>query len=213
MHLLRHSVRLNGLASAPTAGRFAPTARSQQRTIAATAVGRRDESLSEAVGSSVSTRTGQKLDRSVLDALLRRRLFYTPSFEVYGGASGLYDYGPPGCNLQNNIIQLWRKHFVLEEDMLEVDCTALTPREVLSTSGHVEKFADWMCRDPSTGEVFRADHLIRSTLESRLMENGESRHARKDQQLVRDKTNGEADDMHDVLAKVLGSVPASDRLT
>lgn len=75
-------------------------------------------------------------------------MFYTPSFESYGGTAGLYDYGPPGCSLQANVIDIWRKHLVLEEDMLEVDCTALTPREVLKTSGHVDKFANWMWKDP-----------------------------------------------------------------
>ncbi|KAI9782518.1 MAG: Glycine--tRNA ligase 1, mitochondrial [Peltula sp. TS41687] len=122
-----------------------------------------------------TTKTGQPLDRAVLDSLLRRRLFFTPAFDVYGGVSGLYDYGPPGCSLQANIIELWRKHFILEENMLEVDCTMLTPHEVLKTSGHVDKFADWMCKDPKTGEIFRADHLVEEVLESRLKGDKEAR--------------------------------------
>lgn len=122
-----------------------------------------------------TTKTGQTFDRQSLDSLLRRRLFYTPSFEIYGGVSGLYDYGPPGCSLQANIVDLWRKHFVLEEDMLEVDCTVLTPHEVLKTSGHVDKFADWMCKDPKSGEIFRADHLVEEVLESRLNGDREAR--------------------------------------
>lgn len=123
----------------------------------------------------LNTKTGQAVDRSVLDSLLRRRMFYTPSFEIYGGVSGLYDYGPPGCAVLNNMIELWRKHFVLEEDMLEVDCTMLTPEEILKTSGHVEKFADWMCKDPKTGEIFRADHLVEEVLEARLKGDKEAR--------------------------------------
>lgn len=122
-----------------------------------------------------TTKTGQPFDRQSLDSLLRRRLFYTPSFEIYGGVSGLYDYGPPGCSLQANIVDLWRKHFVLEEDMLEVDCTVLTPHDVLKTSGHVDKFADWMCKDPKSGEIFRADHLVEEVLESRLKGDKEAR--------------------------------------
>ncbi|KAL8926743.1 MAG: hypothetical protein Q9208_002817 [Pyrenodesmia sp. 3 TL-2023] len=122
-----------------------------------------------------TTMTGQPLDRQTMDSMLRRRMFYTPAFEVYGGVSGLYDYGPPGCSLQANIIDTWRKHFVLEEDMLEVDCTMLTPHEVLKTSGHVDKFADWMCKDPKTGEIFRADHLVEEVLESRLRGDREAR--------------------------------------
>jgi glycyl-tRNA synthetase len=49
------------------------------------------------------------------------------------------DYGSPGCALQANVVNLWRKHFVLEEDMLEVDRTMLTPEAVLKTNGHVDK--------------------------------------------------------------------------
>lgn len=123
----------------------------------------------------LTTKTGQVVDRSILESLLRRRLFYFPAFEVYGGVSGLYDYGPPGCALQANIIDLWRKHFILEEDMLEVDTTMLTPHEVLKTSGHVDKFADWMCKDPKTGEIFRADHLVEEVLEARLRGDKEAR--------------------------------------
>jgi glycyl-tRNA synthetase len=122
-----------------------------------------------------TTKTGQPFDRATLDSLVKRRLFYTPSFEIYGGVSGLYDYGPPGCSLQANIIDIWRKHFVLEEDMLELDCTALTPHDVLKTSGHVDKFSDWMSKDPKTGEIFRADHLVEEVLESRLKGDREAR--------------------------------------
>ncbi|KAL8969375.1 MAG: hypothetical protein Q9183_002023 [Haloplaca sp. 2 TL-2023] len=127
------------------------------------------------VMATTTTKTGQPFDRQLMDSMLRRRMFYTPAFEVYGGVSGLYDYGPPGCSLQANIIETWRKHFVLEEDMLEVDCTMLTPHEVLKTSGHVDKFADWMCKDPKTGEIFRADHLVEEVLESRLKGDKEAR--------------------------------------
>jgi glycyl-tRNA synthetase len=122
-----------------------------------------------------TTLTGKPLDRPALDAMLRRRMFYTPSFEIYGGVAGLYDYGPPGCALQANIIDIWRKHFVLEEDMLEVDCTALTPAEVLKTSGHIDKFADWMCKDPKNGDILRADHFVEEVLKARLKGDKEAR--------------------------------------
>ncbi|KAK3357678.1 hypothetical protein B0T25DRAFT_517072 [Lasiosphaeria hispida] len=122
-----------------------------------------------------TTLKGQPLDRNVLDSMLRRRMFYTPSFEIYGGVSGLYDYGPPGCALQANIVDIWRKHFILEEDMLEVDCSVLTPHEVLKTSGHVDKFADWMCKDPKNGEILRADHFVEDVLETRLRGDKEAR--------------------------------------
>ncbi|KAH8673705.1 glycyl-tRNA synthetase [Xylariales sp. PMI_506] len=124
---------------------------------------------------SATTLKGQPLDRPALDSMLRRRLFYTPAFEIYGGVAGLYDYGPPGCSLQANIVDTWRKHFILEEDMLEVDCSVLTPHEVLKTSGHVDKFADWMCKDPKNGEILRADHFVEEVLENRLKGDKEAR--------------------------------------
>lgn len=98
-------------------------------------------------------------------------MFYTPSFEVYGGVSGLFDYGPPGCALQHAVVDIWRKHFILEEQMFELDCSALTPHAVLETSGHVDKFTDAMCMDPKSGEKFRADHFIKQTLKHRLRSN------------------------------------------
>lgn len=47
------------------------------------------------------------------------------------GVSGLYDFGPVGCALKNNILQAWRQHFIQEEQILEIDCTMLTPEPVL----------------------------------------------------------------------------------
>lgn len=108
------------------------------------------------------------LGRPKLEEVLRKRFFYCPSFESYGGVSGLFDYGPPGTALEQNILEVWRKHFVQEENMLEISTSMVTPHEVLETSGHVSKFRDWMCRDPSTGEIFRADHLIREVLTERV---------------------------------------------
>ncbi|CAJ2510426.1 Uu.00g051290.m01.CDS01 [Anthostomella pinea] len=122
-----------------------------------------------------TTLKGQPLDRAAFDSMMRRRMFYTPSFEIYGGVSGLYDYGPPGTSLQSNLLDIWRKHFVLEEDMLEVDCSVLTPHEVFKTSGHVDRFADWMCKDPKFGDILRADHFVEDVLEARLKGDKEAR--------------------------------------
>ncbi|TPX36192.1 glycine---tRNA ligase [Synchytrium microbalum] len=107
-------------------------------------------------------------DRVALEAILTRRFFYAPSFAIYGGVAGLFDYGPPGSALQNNILQLWRQHFVLEENMLEIECTNLTPHDVLKTSGHVDRFADYMVTDSVTGDIQRADHLVKNTFKDRL---------------------------------------------
>lgn len=103
--------------------------------------------------------------RTRIDELLRKRFFYAPAFSIYGGTAGLYDYGPPGCALQANILSLWRNHFILEESMLELDTTILTPHDVLKTSGHVDRFTDYMVKDSVTHDFYRADHLVEAALE------------------------------------------------
>ncbi|KAL2286754.1 hypothetical protein FJTKL_06732 [Diaporthe vaccinii] len=123
----------------------------------------------------MKTLKGQAFDRPLFESVLKRRFFFTESFEIYrvarnwdGDNKGLYDYGPPGCALQANLVDVWRKHFVLEENMLEIDCSVITPESVLKASGHVDKFADCMCKDPVRGEYLRANLLVENVLETRL---------------------------------------------
>lgn len=115
--------------------------------------------------------------RAQLEGLMQKRFFYTQAFEIYGGVSGLYDYGPTGAALQANIIAAWRQHFILEEEMLELETTIMTLSDVLKTSGHVDKFSDWMCKDSKTGEIYRADHLVEGVLEARLEGDAQARKA------------------------------------
>ncbi|KAF8880636.1 glycyl-tRNA synthetase [Infundibulicybe gibba] len=122
-------------------------------------------------------KTAHPFDRTRFEALLNRRFFYAPAFEIYGGVAGLYDYGPPGSSLQANIIAEWRRHFIVEEHMLELDTTVMTPAPVFEASGHVARFADWMVKDTKTGDVLRADHLVGGVLEARLAGDREARGA------------------------------------
>lgn len=108
-----------------------------------------------------------KFDRSRLEDLLKQKFFYDHSFAIYGGVQGLYDYGPMGCAMKANLLSAWRQFFVLEDHLLEVDCSILTPEPVLQASGHVDRFTDFMVKDSKTGECFRADHLIKAALESK----------------------------------------------
>lgn len=59
--------------------------------------------------------------------------------------------------------------------MLELDTTIMTPATVFETSGHVARFADWMVKDTKTGDVLRADHLVKGVLEARLAGDREAR--------------------------------------
>lgn len=51
----------------------------------------------------------------------------------------------------------------------------MTPAPVFETSGHVARFADWMVKDTKTGDVLRADHLVKNVLEARLAGDKEAR--------------------------------------
>jgi glycyl-tRNA synthetase len=110
-------------------------------------------------------------NRKSFDELILRKMYVIPSFEIHNGPAGLFDYGPPACALKANVLATWRRHFPLEENMLEMECTNLTPSAVLETSGHVERFTDFMVRDEATGECFRADKLLEDAVDSLLMAN------------------------------------------
>ena len=107
----------------------------------------------------------QKYDRNGLENVMKRRFFVVPSFLIYNGVAGLYDFGPTGCALKNNIESFWREHFILEENLLEISGTCITPEIVLKTSGHVDKFTDYAVKDIKTGQCFRADKLIKEWIE------------------------------------------------
>lgn len=103
--------------------------------------------------------------RQKLEALLRSRFFYTPAYEIYGGVKGLYDYGPPGSAFNTNLINLWRRWFILEENMQQITTSSLAPEIVFQASGHCAKFEDKMVRDEVTDECHRADHLLEDIID------------------------------------------------
>ena len=95
-----------------------------------------------------------------LIALCKRRGFIFQSSEVYGGTQGLYDYGPLGVELKNNINNSWWKSVVYERDDVEgLDASILTKQAVLKYSGHEETFTDPLVDCKSCGERFRADQV------------------------------------------------------
>ncbi|XP_024378886.1 glycine--tRNA ligase, mitochondrial 1 [Physcomitrium patens] len=106
--------------------------------------------------------------KTLVKNTLERRLFYIPSYKIYGGVAGFYDYGPWGCQVETNVLNLWRQHFVMEEDMWEIRCPCVTPEVVLKASGHVDKFTDLMVKDLKLGSCFRADHLLKDFLTKAL---------------------------------------------
>ena len=101
-----------------------------------------------------------------LMSLCKRRGFIWPSFEIYGGVAGMYDYGPLGCTLRNNIVDTWRAIYKGREGFIEIDSETVNPREVFKASGHVDEFADYITYCTKCQSPFRADHMVKQYFEN-----------------------------------------------
>jgi glycyl-tRNA synthetase len=105
-------------------------------------------------------------DRTSLDELCLRRFIFNKSFDIYGGSSGLYDYGPVLCAIKNNFLREWREWWLFNDNISEIETTSITPEEVFIHSGHVTRFNDIMTRDTITGECIRLDKYLETVFET-----------------------------------------------
>ena len=95
-----------------------------------------------------------------LVALCKRRGFIFQSNEIYGGLQGLYDYGPLGIELKNNLKQSWWSSMVYDRDDVEgLDASILTHPDVLKYSGPEDTFTDPLVDCNSCGLRFREDQI------------------------------------------------------
>jgi glycyl-tRNA synthetase len=76
-------------------------------------------------------------------SLTKRRGFIYPSSDIYGGLAGVYDFGPYGVTLYNNIKRSWWKANVSDkEDYVGLDCAIFKDPRVWDASGHTKGFSD-----------------------------------------------------------------------
>ena len=95
-----------------------------------------------------------------LVSLCKRRGFIFQSNDIYGGIKGLYDYGPMGVELKNNLKQSWWKSMIYERDDIEgLDSSILTSPDVLKHSGHEDTFSDPLIDCKSCKSRWRADQI------------------------------------------------------
>lgn len=86
-------------------------------------------------------------------SLCKRRGFIFPGSDIYGGVAGLYDFGPYGVELLNNLKQNWWKHNIqVRPDYVGLDSAMFKNPEVWKASGHVDSFSDPMaeCKECHT---------------------------------------------------------------
>jgi len=92
--------------------------------------------------------------------------FVFPSSEIYDGLSAVYDYGPFGVELKNNIREYWWKAMVqYNENIVGLDAAIFMHPTIWKASGHVDAFNDPMIDNRDSKKRYRADVLIEDHLQ------------------------------------------------
>jgi glycyl-tRNA synthetase len=97
---------------------------------------------------------------TAINELAKRRGFFWPSFEIYGGSGGFVTYGPLGTRLKQNIEAKLRELFVKKIGIYEMESSVIAPGKVFEASGHVDHFKEPMVECQNCHTRFRADHLL-----------------------------------------------------
>ena len=93
-------------------------------------------------------------------SLSKRRGFVYPSSEIYGGINAVWDYGPLGVELKNNVKRAWWRAMVQErDDIVGLDAGILMHPQVWVTSGHVASFSDPLVECGTCRRRYRLDEL------------------------------------------------------
>jgi glycyl-tRNA synthetase len=91
--------------------------------------------------------------------------FIFQSSEIYDGLSAVYDYGPYGALLKNNIKEYWWKSMVqMHENIVGLDSSILMHPTTWKASGHVDAFNDPLIDNKDSKKRYRADTLVEDYL-------------------------------------------------
>lgn len=105
------------------------------------------------------TSNNELMDKIV--SLAKRRGFVYPSSEIYGGFTAVYDYGPYGVELSNNVKNEWWKYMVQNrDDIVGLDSAIFMHPKIWEASGHIGGFADPLTECKKCHSRFRVDHLL-----------------------------------------------------
>lgn len=87
--------------------------------------------------------------------------FIFQSSEIYDGLSAIYDYGPNGVELKNNLRQFWWKSMVqMNDNIVGLDSAIFMHPTIWKASGHVDAFNDPLIDNKDSKKRYRADVLI-----------------------------------------------------
>ncbi|MBX7163695.1 MAG: glycine--tRNA ligase [Saprospiraceae bacterium] len=92
--------------------------------------------------------------------------FIYPSSEIYDGLSAVYDYGPYGVELKNNIKTYWWKSMVqMHDNIVGLDSAIFMHPKTWKASGHVDAFNDPLVDNKDSKKRYRADVLIEDAID------------------------------------------------
>jgi glycyl-tRNA synthetase len=93
--------------------------------------------------------------------------FIYPSSEIYDGLQAVYDYGPYGVELKNNLKQIWWQAMTrLNDNVVGLDAAIFMHPLIWKASGHVDSFNDPMIDNKDSKKRYRADVLIEEHAET-----------------------------------------------
>ena len=95
-----------------------------------------------------------------ISALARRRGFFWPSYEIYGGVSGFINWGPLGSVMKRKIEDKFRDMFLRRLGLYEIETPIIGPEVIYAASGHLKSFREVMVECDRCKKRFRADHLL-----------------------------------------------------
>lgn len=93
-------------------------------------------------------------------SLCKRRGFIYQDSEIYGGLSSVWDYGPLGVELKNNVKKIWWRSMVYERDDMEgLDSAILMHPDTWKASGHVTSFKDLLVDCKECKKRFKQEQI------------------------------------------------------
>jgi glycyl-tRNA synthetase len=96
----------------------------------------------------------------LISEIAKRRGYFWPSYEIYGGVSGFLTFGPLGALLKKRIENKFRSFYLHPLGMLEIETSVIMPSKILEASGHVENFKEPTVECVKCQNKYRADHLL-----------------------------------------------------
>jgi len=92
--------------------------------------------------------------------------FVYQSSEIYDGLSAVYDYGPYGSLLKNNIKDFWWKSMIqLNDNIVGLDSAIFMHPNTWKASGHIDAFNEPLIDNKDSKKRYRVDILIEEYIE------------------------------------------------